>query len=130
MKRVFLLVTAILFVFTLSACNEQKTLECKNSTRNVILSVVYDRDSVLSWKEDDSAVDGITLVALTDEELEELNTVGLWSVYEGSGHYDLMEKVRESYDNNDVYDSDWAEDSEVPEEDRLAAESVVTCTIN
>lgn len=130
MKRVFLLVTAVLFVFTLSACNETKTLECRNATNNLVLKVVYDRESVMSWEEDDNAVDGILLVALTDEELDVLNNDGIWSIYEGSGHYDLMDKVRESYDNNDIFEADWADDSEVPEEERLTAASVVTCTVN
>ena len=130
MKRVFLLVTAVLFVFTLSACNEEKTLECKNADRDVILSVVYDREQVFSWEEDDSNEDGVLLVALTDEELAVLNEDGLWSVYDGSGHYDLMEKVAESYDNNDVYDEQWAEDSEIEEEDRMSEDDIVTCTIN
>lgn len=130
MKRVFLLVTAILFVFTLSACNEEKTLECKNSDRDVILHVVYDRETVKSWEEDDNAEEGVLLVALTDEELAVLNDEGLWSIYDGSGHYDLMEKVAESYDNNDDYDEQWAEGSEIPEDERMTEEEIITCTIN
>ena len=129
MKRVFLLVTAIFAVFTLTACNEEKTLECTDAEDNVVLHVVYDREVVKSWEEDDTAVDGVLLVALTAEELTVLNEEGLWSVYSGSGHYDLMNNVADSYDNTDVYDLEWAEDSEIPEQDRIAEEDVVTCTI-
>ncbi len=120
MKRVFLLVTAFVLVFTLSACNEQKTLTCVDYEDNVILKAVYDKNELTEWTEDGVSLEGEELTALNE---------GLWEIFDGSGHYELMEKVRLSHDNNAEYDSDNAEDSEVPEEDRLTEEQVVTCEI-
>lgn len=128
MKRVFLLVTAVLFVFTLSACNTSKTLLCTkpdpaNSELTIeVLKVVYNKESVSEFTEDG--------VSLTSEELTSLNEDGVWTVFTGAGHYDLMEKLKESYDTNDLYAADWDEESEVPEDERLLEVNVVTCTIN
>lgn len=128
MKRVLLLIVTLAAVFTLTACNAQKTLICTDTTGRQVLKTVYDKDKVYSFVYYDENED--FTYTLTSEELQIMNEDGLWSVFEGASHYDLMEDVREAYDNNDVYNDDWAEDSEIPEEDRLSADDIVTCTID
>lgn len=106
MKRVLLLLVAVVMAFTLTACNSEKTLNCVDSEGTFEMEYIYTKDEIISvYVKMEFGGETLEETVTREDDLEAIEEAEdtMMNEADGENFYEIFEQVLdESEDEADI----------------------------